>query len=710
MAGSVRSQAFAARSASKDIRTFASFAGRVCVSRPVRVLRTMGGGGGRRNKGWGKQKGKQAQRDPRHNWDDLEFLMVKALRHGSCRSKYGVHKLRGKLQQDGWVEVREVARAFEVQEKDIVDLVAWVESDGRKKRRAELSRDGKFIRAGQGHSADSGLTREDFNDDQDLPFDDDTVLVHGTFRDRVVLIGYDGLKAGGGGDMTVNRLFCHWAANAIGKEGQKSGVRSGTDVAAITTVGTLRAHRIGMRLGGDNVVLTDDVPKQCILRISVFDSALGKEGEVLWTRDRGFTPAELPTSDSESSLSIRVIRGPAQSAPVAGEGAASSSACEVKQETGEVKQETSTAVKEEESASSGGEESTSSSSSSTDEEITVEEEPPASAKKEVASPESGAKKEAASSTSSMEEIEVEEEPSRAGSAFSRPGREEDLPRAGSAFPRSGRGILPENKDETPANKLRGEMTAEELREVWAEPRRHPGQRLIETTLAAAATSELTYQYGSAGGLTSLVEKQQERPTAGGEDELQRRLRVIAGSATVSAAVRKRSGRDEAAGEAQDYGRDVAEASAETSARLAAARASCPTRAPVPNADSRFAAGLRAEEPVRKLKKQLRSRLRAKDHRKGVQLGDAQRRLAAPAAAAPRLAVGAAWNIDDGLGELTYKAGSWVCRLCGTVSPPDANECVGWVSGSQCTGTYDRDCRRLASARPAQSALPAAEKR
>ena len=384
-------QAFAARSASKDLRTFASFAGRVCVSRPVRVLRTMGGGGGRRNKGWGKQKGKQAQRDPRHNWDDLEFLMVKALRHGSCRSKYGVHKLRGKLQQDGWVEVREVARAFEVQEKDIVDLVAWVESDGRKKRRAELSRDGKFIRAGQGHSADSGLTREDFNDD--LPFDDDTVLVHGTFRDRVVLIGYDGLKAGGGGDMTVNRLFCHWAANAIGKEGQKSGVRSGTDVAAITTVGTLRAQRIGMRLGGDNVVLTDDVPKQCILRISVFDSALGKEGEVLWTRDRGFTPAELPTSDSESNLSIRVIRGPAQSAPVAGEGAASSSAREVKQETSsarEVKQETSTAVKEEESASSGGEESTSSSSSSTDEEITVEEEPPASAKKEVASPESGA--------------------------------------------------------------------------------------------------------------------------------------------------------------------------------------------------------------------------------------------------------------------------------------------------------------------------------
>jgi len=385
----------------------------------------------------------------------------------------------------------------------------------------------------------------------------------------------------------------------------------------------------------------------------------------------------------------------------------------VKQETSsarEVKQETSTAVKEEESASSGEEDSTSSSSSSTDEEISVEEEPPASARKEVASPESGAKKEAAPSSSSMEEIEVEEEPSRAGSAFSRPGREEDLPRAGSAFPRSGRGILPENKDETPANKLHGEMTAEELREVWAEPRRHPGQRLIETTLAAAATSELTYQYGSAGGLTSLVEKQQERPTAGGEDELQRRLRVIAGSATVSAAVRKRSGRDEAAGEAQDYGRDVAEASAETSARLAAARASGPTRAPVPNADSRFAAGLRAEEPVRKLKKQLRSRLRAKDHRKGVQLGDAQRRLAAPAAAAPRLAVGAAWNIDDGLGELTYKAGSWVCRLCGTVSPPDANECVGWVSGSQCTGTYDRDCRRLASARPAQSALPAAEKR
>ena len=80
------------------------------------------------------------------------------------------------------------------------------------------------------------------------------------------------------------------------------------------------------------------------------------------------------------------------------------------------------------------------------------------------------------------------------------------------------------------------------------------------------------------------------------------------------------------------------------------------------------------------------------------------------AAAPRLAVGAAWSIDEGLGELTYKAGSWVCGLCGTVNPPDANECDGWVGGPQCTGTYDRNCRRLASARPTQTALPAAEKR
>jgi len=70
------------------------------------------------------------------------------------------------------------------------------------------------------------------------------------------------------------------------------------------------------------------------------------------------------------------------------------------------------------------------------------------------------------------------------------------------------------------------------------------------------------------------------------------------------------------------------------------------------------------------------------------------------AAAPRLAVGAAWSIDEGLGELTYKAGSWVCGLCGTVR----------VGGPQCTGTYDRNCRRLASARPTQTALPAAEKR
>ena len=258
--------------------------------------------------------------------------------------------------------------------------------------------------------------------------------------------------------------------------------------------------------------------------------------------------------------------------------------------------------------------------------------------------------------------------------------------------------------------MRGEMTAEELREVWAEPRRYAGQRLLESTLAGAAASELVHQYESAGGLTNLVKKQEDQPTAGGEDELNRRLRAITSSATVSAAVRKRAGRPEGTGDAQSYAREVADADPEARERLAAATAPAAARPAVPKADSRFAAGLRAQEPVRLLKKQLRSRLRAGEHRRQVQRGDVQRRLAAAAGGAPRLAAGANWQVDDGLDELAYKPGSWVCRRCGTVSGPEDEECTGWSGGARCEGSYSRDFRCFATSRPGQSALPTSQKK
>ena len=104
-------------------------------------------------------------------------------------------------------------------------------------------------------------------------------------------------------------------------------------------------------------------------------------------------------------------------------------------------------------------------------------------------------------------------------------------------------------------------------------------------------------------------------------------------------------------------------------RFAAVAAPAPARPVyVAGADSRFAAGVRAQEPMRRLKRELRSRIRAKDHRKGVAVEDAHRRLNAPPED-PRLTLTRTWQIDDGVNELCYPEGSWVCRRCSTVNPP-----------------------------------------
>ena len=88
------------------------------------------------------------------------------------------------------------------------------------------------------------------------------------------------------------------------------------------------------------------------------------------------------------------------------------------------------------------------------------------------------------------------------------------------------------------------MTPEELREIWAEPRRVTGQRALESSIAAAASAELAHQFDRSPGLAQLIKKQETQPTAGGGDELERNLKAITSSATAAAAVRKRSGREE----------------------------------------------------------------------------------------------------------------------------------------------------------------------
>ena len=64
-----------------------------------------------------------------------------------------------------------------------------------------------------------------------------------------------------------------------------------------------------MRKGGKDVRLSSDVPREALERISMFDYESGKEGDVLWTNQGGYVPAELPTGDSEDSVSIEEIGG-----------------------------------------------------------------------------------------------------------------------------------------------------------------------------------------------------------------------------------------------------------------------------------------------------------------------------------------------------------------------------------------------------------------
>jgi hypothetical protein len=86
----------------------------------------------------------------------------------------------------------------------------------------------------------------------------------------------------------------------------------------------------------------------------------------------------------------------------------------------------------------------------------------------------------------FEEVKTEEEPPRAGPAPSRPGRGEE-----SGEP----------------NRQRGEMSKEELQEIWSSSRRTWAQRAVENTLAGVAVDELTHQFGRSPALSRLVEKQ-----------------------------------------------------------------------------------------------------------------------------------------------------------------------------------------------------------
>ena len=66
-------------------------------------------------------------------------------------SALGWHDLRGRLGSNGWVSVKEAAEAMQVSEE---------------KTRVELDGSGDYVRALQGHTPDSGLSKEDFHTEE----------------------------------------------------------------------------------------------------------------------------------------------------------------------------------------------------------------------------------------------------------------------------------------------------------------------------------------------------------------------------------------------------------------------------------------------------------------------------------------------------------------------------------------------------------------
>ena len=47
-----------------------------------------------------------------------------------------------------------------------------------------------------------------------------------------------------------------------------------------------------------------------------------------------------------------------------------------------------------------------------------------------------------------------------------------------------------------------------------------------------------------------------------------------------------------------------------------------------------------------------------------------------------------YEVDEGLDELTYEWGSWICEYCSSVNAPKAYACQSYYQGEECRGTYE----------------------
>ena len=183
--------------------------------------------------------------------------------------------------------------------------------------------------------------------------------------------------------------------------------------------------------------------------------------------------------------------------------------------------------------------------------------------------------------------------------------------------------------------------------------------------------------------------------------LESQVKVISTSATSSTALRRRAGSDDDCEDtAHAYGKAVAGEYPEAKERLEVAEGLNPASG---SRDSRYDAGLRAGVSAKVLKKQERSRKRATAHREVTKVNLARERLTRQAerlareeadeeqeGAGPqrRPPPPSSYEVDEGLDELMYEWGSWICGYCSSVNPPKAYACQSYYQGEECQGTYE----------------------
>jgi putative RNA 2'-phosphotransferase len=180
----------------------------------------------------------------------LSKLMSALLRHIP-------HEAGLRLDEEGWVEVAELARAIRERWRNRVlysfvrpeHIIAVAATD--KRGRFQLSPDGRRIRASYGHSVGVKLGY------RSLPWSEvPRVLYHGTVRRNLGSIMEKGL-------LPMRRLMVHLAANR--ETAVEVGRRHGRDVVVLLVdTECLRRHGIPVYRASPVIYLAERVPPDCI--------------------------------------------------------------------------------------------------------------------------------------------------------------------------------------------------------------------------------------------------------------------------------------------------------------------------------------------------------------------------------------------------------------------------------------------------------------